>query len=69
MKLVNIETHATKRYTFRNADDEVYHVVEQASCLTGLDPEFCFMDHNLNVIVDDEILDEIRNVMAGWEIG
>ena len=67
MKLINIETYDTKIYTFRNVDNELYHVVKQDSFLNNLYPEFRFIGPNQKEVVDDETINEIKAIMKGWK--
>jgi len=67
MKLINIETHDTKIYTFRNEDGKLYHVIKQDSFLNNIYPEYRFIGPNKNEIVDDKTINEIKKVMENWE--
>ena len=67
MKLVNIEIHDTKVYTFRNEDGELYYVIKQDSFLDNKYPEYRFINANQKEIVDDETINEIKKVMKRWE--
>ena len=67
MKLVNIEIHDTKVYTFRNEDGESYYVIKQDSFLDNKYPEYRFINANQKEIVDDETINEIKKVMKRWE--
>lgn len=67
MKLINIETYDTKIYTFRNVDNELYHVVKQDSFLNNLYQEYRFIGPNQKEVVDDETINEIKAIMKGWK--
>ena len=67
MKLVNIEIHDTKVYTFRNEDGESYYVIKQDSFLDNIYPEYRFINTNQKEIVDGETINEIKKVMKRWE--
>ena len=67
MKLVNIETYDTKIYTFKNEDGKLYHVIKQDSFLNNIYPECRFVGPNEKEVVDDETINEIKNVMKNWE--
>ena len=67
MKLVNIETYDTKIYTIKNEDGKLYHVIKQDSYLNNIYPECRFVGPNEKEVVDDETINEIKNVMKNWE--
>ena len=67
MKLVNIEIHDTKVYTFINEDGESYYVIKQDSFLDNKYQEYRFINANQKEIVDDETINEIKKVMKRWE--
>jgi hypothetical protein len=67
MKLINIETHDTKIYTFRNEEGKLYHVIKQDSFLNNIYPEYRFIGPNQSEIVDDETINKIKKVMEKWE--
>jgi hypothetical protein len=65
MKLINVETHDTKIYTFRNEEGKLYHVIKQN--LNNLYPEYRFIGPYKNDKVDDKTINEIKKVMEKWE--
>jgi hypothetical protein len=67
MTLVNIETYDTKVYTFKNKEGELYHVIKQDSFLNNVYPEYRFIGPDQKEVVDDESINEIKNIMKGWE--
>ena len=67
MKLVNIETHDTKVYTFRNEDGESYYVIKQDNFLNNVYPEYRFVGPNKKELVDDKTINEIKNVIKNWK--
>ena len=67
MKLINIETYDAKVYTFRDEDGKLHHVIKQDSFLNNIYPEYRFIGSNQNEMMGEKTINEIKNIMKGWE--
>jgi predicted Zn-dependent peptidase len=67
MKLINIETYDTKRYTFRNEEGLLYHVIRHDDYLNNSYPEYHIIGPNQKEVVEDEMINEIKKLIENWE--